>query len=45
MMENYITIKVRKCTGKTERDRVEREVGGEIRWGTHVNPWLIHVNV
>ena len=18
---------------------------GELRWGTHVNPWLIHVNV
>ena len=24
-----------------QRDQVEREVGG----GTHVNPWLIHVNV
>ena len=24
------------------RDGMEREVGG---WGTHVNPWLIHVNV
>ena len=22
-----------------------REVGGGIRWQTHVNPWLIHVNV
>ena len=22
-----------------------REVGGEFRMGTHVNPWLIHVNV
>ena len=22
-----------------------REVGGESGWGTHVNPWLIHVNV
>ena len=33
------------CTGKTQRDRVEREVGGGIGWGTHVNPWLIHVNV
>ena len=29
------------CTGKTQRDGMERE--GE--WGTHVNPWLIHVNV
>ena len=33
------------CTGKTQRDRVEREVGGGLGWGTHVNPWLIHVNV
>ena len=33
------------CTGKTQRDRVEREVGAGIRMGTHVNPWLIHVNV
>ena len=42
-------------TGKTQRDRVEREVGGGIGWrgrweagsgrGIHVNPWLIHVNV
>ena len=31
------------CTGKTQRDRVERE--GGLGWGTHVNPWLIHVNV
>ena len=22
-----------------------REVRGGSRWGTHVNPWLIHVNV
>ena len=22
-----------------------REVGGGFRWGTHVNPWLIHVAV
>ena len=33
------------CTGKTQRDRVEREVGGGSEWGTHVNPWLIHVHV
>ena len=32
-------------TGKTQRDGVEREAGGRSRWGTHVNPWLIHVNV
>ena len=29
------------CTGKAQRDKMEREAGG----GTHVNPWLIHVNV
>ena len=33
------------CTGKTQRDRVEREVGGGSGWGIHVNPWLIHFNV
>ena len=33
------------CTGKTQRDQVEREVGGGSEWGIHVNPWLIHVNV
>ena len=33
------------CTGKTQRDRVEREVGGGIGWGIHVNPWLIRVGV
>ena len=26
-------------------DRMGREVGEEFRMGTHVNPWLIHVNV
>ena len=31
------------CTGKTQRDGMGREVGSG--WGTHVNPWLIHVNV
>ena len=31
-------------TGKTQRDQVEREVGGGIGMG-NVNPWLIHVNV
>ena len=33
------------CTGKTQRDRAEREVGGGIGMGTHVYPRLIHVNV
>ena len=33
------------CTGKSQRDRVEREVGRESGWGIHVNPWLLHVNV
>ena len=32
-------------TGKTQRDRMGREVGAGIWMGTHVNPWLIHVNV
>ena len=31
-------------TGMTQRDGMGREVGGS-GWGTHVNPWLIHVNV
>ena len=33
------------CTGKTQRDWVEREEGGGIGMGIHVYPWLIHVNV
>ena len=33
------------CTGKTQRDRVEREMGGGPGWGIHVYPWLIPVNV
>ena len=34
------------CTGKTQRDRVEKGgVEGGLGWGIHVNPWLIHVNV
>ena len=33
------------CIGKTQRDRVEREVEGGSGWGIHVNTWLIHVNV
>ena len=33
------------CTEKTQRDQVEREVGGGSGWGIHINPWLIHVNV
>ena len=32
------------CTGMTQRDGMGREVGGRIRVGTHVHPWLIHVN-
>ena len=24
---------------------MEREAGGGLGWGTHVNPWVIHVNV
>ena len=33
------------CTRKTQRDQVEREVGGGIGVGNTVTPWLIHVNV
>ena len=33
------------CTGKTQRDEMGREAGGGIGMGTHVTPWLIHVNV
>ena len=33
------------CTRKTQRDWVEREMGGGSGWGLHVNPWMIHVNV
>ena len=33
------------CTGKTQRNRVEKEVEGGSGWGIHVTPWLIHVNV
>ena len=33
------------CTGKTQRDGMEREVEGVSGWGIHVTPWLIHVNV
>ena len=31
------------CTGMTQRDGMGKE--GGLGWGTHVNPWLIHVNV
>ena len=33
------------CTRKTQRDGMEREAGGGLGWGTHVNPWLIHFHV
>ena len=33
------------CTGMTQRDGMEREVGGGLGCGTHVNPWLILVIV
>ena len=33
------------CTGMTQRDGMGMEVGGGSGWGTHVHPWLIHVNV
>ena len=33
------------CTGKTQRDGWGGRQEGESGCGTHVNPWLIHVNV
>ena len=33
------------CTGKTQRDEWGGMWEGESGCGTHVNPWLIHVNV
>ena len=33
-------------SGKTQRDRVGKEMGEGFRMGEHMcNPWLIHVNV
>ena len=34
-----------QCSGMTQRDGVGREVGGGSGWGTHVHPWLIHVDI
>ena len=31
--------------GMTQRDGMGREMEGGSRQGTHVHPWLIHVNV
>ena len=33
-----------QCTGRALRDGMGMEVGGAFRMGTHVHPWLIHVN-
>jgi len=34
------------CSGTTQRDRVEREVGGGFRiGGQNVHLWLMHVDV
>ena len=38
-------FKLYYSTEKTQRDWVEREVGGGSGWGIHVYPRLIHVNV
>ena len=32
------------CTVMTQGDGMGREVEGGSGWGTHVHPWLIHVN-
>ena len=39
-----------RSTGMTLRDGMGwdgmgKEVGGGSGWGTHVHPWLIHINV
>ena len=33
------------CTGKTQREGWRGRREGVLGWETHVNPWLIHVNV
>ena len=33
------------CSGKTQRNGMGRGEEGGSGWGTHVNPWLIHVSV
>ena len=33
------------CTGMIQRDDTRCEVGGGSGLGTHVHPWMIHVNV
>ena len=33
------------CSGTTQRDEVRRQVGADSRQGTHLHPWLIHINV
>ena len=33
------------CIGMTQRDGMRRGLEGDSRWGTQVNPGLIHVNV
>ena len=41
-----IDIKNRLLDSEREgKDGMEREVGVVSGWGTHVHPWLIHVNV
>ena len=34
-----------QCTGMALKDGMGRDVGGGSGWGTHVHPWLVHVNV
>ena len=33
------------CSGMILRDGRGKGMGGGSGWGTHVHPWLIHVNV
>ena len=42
---NYHTIILISCAGKVMLKILQAKVGGGSAWGTHVHPWLIHVNV
>ena len=42
---NYHTIVLISCAGKVMLKILQAKVGGGSGWGTHVHPWLIHVNV
>ena len=50
MMKRRNTCKMRQgaqgqCTGRPLRDGMGGQWEEGSEWGTHVHPWLIHVNV